>query len=188
MDYNCDVPFYVGPLFLVFGCVALTMGALAWHFPLPRRYKVFLTHIAEGAAPDSRGQRVWKILGPINGTVFIVVGAYTVWGTLLCRHVNLGIPDVHGPFAFTWWSGIYPAIAISTAIGIYNARTYHSWATRGILILAAFGFGLAGGEAAGFHVGIHAAQWGVIAVSCWLIIGATFVIDILVQKRQHGSA
>ncbi len=185
MDYNCDIPFYVGPVFFLLGCGALTMGALAWKFPLPPRFRSIFTRVLDtNAALDqaSAGHWVWKVLGPINGTVFVLVGVYMIWRTLHCQHINLGIPDVHGPLAFTWWPGIYPAIAIATFIGFSNARSVKSRPAQVIGVLGTALFGLASGEAAGFHVGIHAAQWGVIA-----IVSLAFVLlAALIEARTSG--
>lgn len=190
MELNCDVPFYAGPLFLLLGCGALMMGALAWNIPLPTRFKSLFSRVVDtepALDSASSGQWVWKLLGPLNGSVFAFVGFYMIWGTLHCRHISLGVPDVHGPLAFTWWGGIYLAVAIAVGIGIYNARAYQNSFARALLVLGSFGFGLAGGEAAGFHVGVHAAQWEVIAFACWALIGISYWIEVLTQKRRKAK-
>lgn len=112
---TCGVPIYVGPVFVFLGLFALAFGAIAWDIQLPTPFSRAFNAVVDtaAAAPDAPRRWVWRLLGPLNGTVFVLAGAFLVWGAFACRSVNLGIPNISGPFeagplsrrVFDWTSG-----------------------------------------------------------------------------------
>ena len=178
MNFNCDIPIYVGPLFLLLGLMALTFGAIAWDLPLPGGFLEAISFLhTETAAPGARRRWTWRLLGPLNGSVFVIVGLYIIWGTLNCHPLNLGIPNISGAMAVTAWPGVTPATLFAGGLGIYNARQMNANATRVLYVLLVVAFGFAGGQAAGFHTGPHATQWGVVAFASLLLSCAVWFVD-----------
>ena len=133
------------------GIFALLTGIAAWQNPQ-------LANDAVSRKP-SELNRV-KFLNPVIGIVFVAVGVWILIGQLRCNSF-LDIPRL-GQLEWTWWPGIWPAIAIAFVIGVVNARRMGPLSGTVVVLLTTC-FGVAGGEAAGFHVGVNAGHWGAVA-------------------------
>ncbi len=185
----CNVTDLLKDLFFVFvGGFALVLGIAAWRKPnspfvqglvgdrYPTRAEAdpisrLMGWTREKAGPTNLN--VWRILGPLNGTIFLIVGCHMTASWLRCRSIQL--PDYRpllGPLEFRFWPPTILFMAFAGVIGFMN-----SW-KKGILIasvsiLGAVLLAFAGGEAAGFHVGIQADRWGalagIFAIVFWLI-------------------
>ena len=185
----CGVPIFIGPLFLFLGLMALTFGAIAWDLAVPTAFMRAFASIVDTtpALPGAPRRWAWRIHGPLNGTVFVLVGAYTAWGTAQCRPLNLGIPALNGPLAWTPWIGQYPFMLFALGIAIYNARQMGVLATRIMYVLCTLGFSFAAGQAAGFHVGVHASQWGAISFAMLLLSGVAWFLDTRIRSANDPA-
>lgn len=117
-----------------------------------------------------------KFLGPLIGVVFILTGAFFMTAQVECRSYFQipGLMDLR----WTWWPGVWPAIGVATLIGILNARK------RALIVgvpqaLLTVCFGVASGEAAGFHVGVYAGRWFAISMVC---VGLSVVVEVAASR------
>ena len=113
--------------------------------------------------------------------MFIAAAAFLVTGQVRCRSY-LQIPALVD-LQWTWWPGIWIAIGIATFIGIQNARkkALLVGAPQALLTVC---FGIAVGEAAGFHVGAYASRWFAIAIVC---VGVGAVIELAASKYSRSG-
>lgn len=168
----------MGPLLVGFGVFALYCGIMAWRRPESRfiQGQLFDRYEPEDAAgPVSRffgltRERAgpwnlagWRILGPLNGTIFVVVGIWITVAQILC---GFHLPDLRpliGPVEVTYWAPSIPFIGFAMAIAVW--RSYRSgigWCIADTILVAAFAF--AASEAAAYHVGIQANRWFTLAI------------------------
>ena len=165
------------------GLIALAYGAIAWDAPLPVGIRKGISFLdTESMSPGARHRWVWRLLGPVNGSVFVVAGLYIIWGTLSCRPLNLGIPNISGTIALSTWPGVVPAALVALGFGIYNARGMSAPALRVLYVLLTAFFGFACGQTAGFHTGLHATQWFVISLPALALSGFVWFLD----RRLRG--
>jgi len=163
------------------GTLGLIMGAIAWDLSPPSGLLHAYSSIVDisPAALGSPHRWLWRLLGPLNGTLFVLAGLYMLWGALHCY----GIPDLSGPLALSDWPGITPWVLLVGAIGIYNARLLRGWPMRAFYVAGTFAFGFAGGQATGFHTRAHSTQWFVIATGALPFSGIAWFADKFLASR-----
>jgi hypothetical protein len=147
------------------GVFALLTGIAAWQNP----------QLANDAvSPKSSELNRVKFLNPVAGMAFIAAGVWILIRQLRCNSY-IDIPHLV-QLEWTWWPGIWPAIAIAFLIGVINARRMGPLSGT-VVVLLSTGFGVAAGQAAGFHTGAYAGHWGgvagVFAVAAW--VSSTFL-------------
>ncbi len=183
MVYTCNAPFYVGPLYVLAGAMILILTAMAWNLPVPDVIRLRFAPAFDACA--RAGCRLMiKLLGPPFGLLCLVFGLFAIWAAFQCQHVNLGIFDIRGPFALTWWFGVYAATFANGAIGIYAVRAFQNRGAHALAITGMFGLGFSGGQAASFRVGPHARQWGVIYMLFWVVVGIAYWMECEMERRR----
>lgn len=162
------------------------MGKLAWGVyavAIGVLYLVLGLHALRN--PDSPLAQRWVAycrvkghLGPIVGVVFIFVGASLVMQQLVCgSYAQVAqLLDLR----WTWWPGIWPAIAIAAAIGIWNARTAAP-VLGSLTVLLTVCAGITGGQAAGFHTGVYSNRWWTIALACAVL---AWILNALARRKS----
>ena len=186
--FNCAVPSYLGPLFIVIGTLALFWGAVAWDLRLPKVLRSIIVAFAPADIDQpSTNRNVVRFLGPFNGTAFVLAGAYIVWGKMHCGTWNLALPNIVGPIAFSDWPGVYVATVVAAAFTFWNTRGEENLPMRLVAIAWMAFTGFATGEAAGFHTGIHAMQWGVAAFSSFALMQLVGWALAWLEKQNSGD-
>jgi hypothetical protein len=155
---NCDAALFLwGILVFSMSLLLLAPRLLAW-----RGSKRYLG----GRRVDVTSRFENRALGIAIGVSFFVFG-----GVLTARQIACGsyaqLPATLN-LAWTWWPGIWLAIAIGIAVGIANARRMPP-ITGGITFVLSVLFGVAVGQAPGFHTGVYASHWCVIALACLVL-------------------
>lgn len=79
---------------------------------------------------------------------------------------------------WTWWPGIWFGLGMGTLVGFQNARKKALIVAIPQVFLTAC-FGIAAGEAAGFHVGAYAGRWFAVAIICIALVG---LIEVVASK------
>jgi hypothetical protein len=137
-----------------------------------------------GLTKESAGSRdlgVWRVLGPLNGTIFVVVGT---WITIAQIQCGFHLPDLRpliGPVEVTYWAPSVPFIAFAMAIAV--SRSYRSgigWCIADTTLVAAFAFAAA--EAAAYHIGIQANRWFALAIVPLVATGLLYWLRTRLHK------
>lgn len=170
-EMNCDASLLLWGLFAFpMGLVALALGIASWR-------KGGASLVNRWVDP-SEHRRV-RYLGPIIGTAFTFAGAAIVSGQLRCGSY-LQFPHLLN-LSWTWWPGIWAAIILGTATGIWNARQMPPAFAMLMIVLSSL-FGVAAGQAAGFHTGIYASRWFGVVILCGIL--ATVVNMLALRSKR----
>ncbi len=172
---NCD-----GALFL-WGMLAVSMSLLL----LVQR---FLAWRGSKRSPGGRQVDATSRFEKGALSVAIGVGFFVFGGTLTVRQIACGSYAQLPAFVslgWTWWPGIWLAIAIGITVGIANARRLPPIA-GGITVLLSALFGVAVGQAAGFHTGPYASHWFVIALACLVFAAIVNALAPGESKAERG--
>jgi hypothetical protein len=155
---------------LPLGIIAFTLGVASWHkggAPLVDRW-----------VDDSEHRRV-KYLGPIIGSAFVIAGT-----TLIAEQLGCGsyqqLPHLLN-LSWTWWPGIWAAIILGAATGIWNAQRMPPVFAVLTIVLGVL-FGVATGQAAGFHTGIYASRWFGVVILCCILAA---LVNMLASRSQR---
>ena len=178
MAAGCDSGALIWGLFATpIGAFVFYLGILAWRRPQSATVKSFLIEgyppeeqadpisrffgwTREKAGPANVG--VFRILGPVNGSIFFIVGLWLTIANLACVSKLPALRLPLGPLHFTFWAPMVPFVAVAAMIGFMNAWRMKP-VYRELEVLLTVAFGIAGTEAAAYHVGVQAQRWGLAA-------------------------
>ena len=186
--FNCAVPSYMGPVAILVGTLALFWGAVAWDLPLPKLLRSFVVTFAPADidVPGSN-RNVVRFLGPLNGSVFVLMGAYIIWGKMHCGNWNFVLPNIVVPIAFSDWPMAYVFPVVAAGSTFWNTRGVEHLPMR-LLTIAWMAFtGFATGQAAGFHTGVHAMQSGVVAFSSFVLMQLVAWVLTWFENQNSGD-
>lgn len=179
-------------LFVGLGAYAVVLGIMAWRRPnspfvqdqIVEQYPAeqeadpisrFFGWTREKAGPTNL--TVSRILGPLSGSIFIIVGCYLTFTWFGCRHiVPLDFGPLVGPLELRFWFPMIPFTAFACVIAWMN-----TWkkplVTRVTTIFLTIIWGLAVGELVAFQKGIQADRWGaMVALVTVLTVLINFVL------------
>ena len=194
---SCTASTVSGLLFAFVGAGAFYFGILCWTKPKSKIVQdiVFAQYAPEakagpinrffGMTRESAGPAalwVWRFLGPINGSVFFVVGLWEVFGQTQCSSFHShNMLQIFGPLEFTFWPPTFLFAFFGGASAFWsNRNSGFPWS----LSFGLFGlcFGLAIGEAVGFHIGIQADRWFLVAIAVVILNVMLYAMQRLVTK------
>jgi len=172
MDTDCAAALtLLGPLLAILGPIALYFGILCWTRPDSNivQYLVFSRYPTDDEAdPVSRffgftremagpaNLLVWRLLGPLIGSVFTFVG---LWITVSQIRCGFQLPEVRSILGtLSWRDPSWIFVLFAGAIGVWNGYRMQP-ILRELYIVLTVAFGLAASEAAAFHTGIQADRW-----------------------------
>jgi hypothetical protein len=158
------------------GLVALVLGIASWR-------KDGTTLVNRWVDPSEH--RRAKYLGPIIGMALTFGGATIIARQLGCASY-LRLPQLLN-LSWTWWPGIWAAIILSTATGIWNARPMRPTFAVLTIFLSTL-FGVAAGQAAGFHTGIYASRWFGVVGLCAILLGVVNMAASRLQRKGNAVA
>jgi len=176
---NCDPSLSVmGPIFTLVGAFVFYLGVMAWVRPqstivqstVVDRYPPaaeadpltrFFGWTRERAGPVNLN--VFRFLGPLNGSVFFVVGAWVTVHQIQCGFQFPNAGGLVGGVEFKPWAPSILFILFAAAIGFWNS--YRMGLVRcSMFVLLAAAFGFAGSQSAAFHTGIQGKRWFAITM------------------------
>ncbi len=182
-------PIFIGILFTIVGAYGFYLGIMCWIKPnakivqqiviesYPRADEAdplsrFLGFTREQAGPVNL--RVFKLLGPLNGGVFFLVG---VWLTITNVGCGVHLPNLFllfGTLSYSLSLGDLASMGISGGIGFWNSYRFGArWCVP--IVLCALVFGFAGSQAAAFHTGIESSRWFAISMVALFLAGVLFI-------------
>jgi len=177
MSASCDADaLRWGLIAAPIGLFCIYIGIQAWRRPNSETVKSWLV---DGYPPESQADpisrflgwtrekagptniNVFRILGPLNGSIFLGVGLWMIVANIGCfpriPYLPLGV------LRFTFWPPMIPFAAFAAVIGVMN-----SWRIkpvyREIEVLLSIVFGIAASEAAYYHVGAQSQRWFAVAL------------------------
>jgi hypothetical protein len=188
MAGSCDAGgAVIGPVIAFLGAVTLGLGILAWvrpDSPLIRAITAGRTSAGSASAPrqplggptSARQHASLRFGWMLIGAVWLLMGAYGSNQALRCA----GLPALV-PLSLRVWPPMFGFIAFALLIGVIGA-----WRAdprdRAIVLVGTLVFAIAGTQAAAFHTGIMAAEWGAIAFLSLFVTGAVTAIERM--RRQ----
>lgn len=196
---NCDPALtLMGPLFIIIGSFVAYVGILTWIKPNSRIVETFVMSrypTEEEAGPilsdlgftreglGSANMLVFRLIGPLIGTVFAVVG---LWVTISQFHCGEHFPDLRSLWGPLEWRRIsFLFVVFAGLIGLWNGRQMRP-ILRELCVFLALLFGVAASEAAAYHVGIQANRWFVIAMIAAVSSGVLWFVNS--KFRPYASA
>lgn len=173
----------MGPVLMLVGAGGLYLGVMVWVRPNSKFVQalVFDRYDPERTAdPVSRffgftrekagaqNLSVWRLLGPINGSLFFCLGVWTTVAQVRCGMHLAAFLALIGPLEIRPWAPSIVFILFAAAIGLWNTyRMGIFWCS--IFTTIAAGFGFAASQGAEFHVGVQAQRWFIVVAGLSLL-------------------
>ena len=196
---NCDPALtVVGPFFVVFGSFFAYVGLLAWIKPNSSIIRASVTErypTEEEAGPILRDLGFTREgLGPINmlmfrllvppiGTLFALVGLWVTISQFHCREHFPNLRPLWGPLEWQHISFFF--VIFAGLIGVWNGRQMRP-VLRETYVLLALLFGVAGSEAAAYHVGVQADRWFAVAMVAVGLSGVLWFVSSKLRTRLEA--
>ena len=194
MYSNCDPALTVmGPLFLIVGSFVAYVGWLAWVNPNSNIVRAIVINRyprEEEAGPifsdlgftreflGPANMLVFRLLGPLIGTLFALIG---LWVTISQFHCGEHFPDLRSLWGPLKWQHIsFFFVIIAGLIGVWNGRQMRPVLRETYMLLTVL-FGVAGSEAAAYHVGIQANRWSAVAM---IAVGLSGILWFVSSKLR----
>jgi len=187
MSASCDLSSLLWALLAVpIGALTVVWALVAWLRPNSSLAQRFLANpypTQEQADPISRffgwtqekntpNITILRFLAPLIGSAFFVGGIFSLISQKACA---ARMPDWRSIFElqFTFWPPIIIFAAIAGLIGLMNV-----WRAgpiyRTLSVFCAVATGIAGGEAAAYHVGLQSQRWFTVAMLMVIILNFIF--------------
>jgi hypothetical protein len=196
---NCDPGLlFMGPFAMIVGGFCFYIGIMAWMRPdsdfvqgiVVGRYPThaeadpisrFFGWTQETSGPAN--MMVWRLLGPLNGSIFVLVGFWVTLSGILCRAPLPDLRPLLGPLEWRPWAPGWFFIAFCIFIGVQRAYSMRP-VLRELTVLTALLIGVAAAEAAAFHTGIQAVRWFVLAIIPTVFLGALSLLSSRIKSKD----